>query len=680
MLPSLPNEALVDNKEKLAPVMAQLFPGVESEDLVARWQALLNFVSATRYSYEHGPLRQALVLKYSSPLHIEEGTGLAKNWISFRIELRDGIVYALCISGVVARVECVLDMVAIWLAARAYREDAFEGYQNELTKLLSAQGEFGDHQDVRVEVGANLPIHPRMNSRMICSIALAALNELRARYSLDSLAVLPQTLHDHFAYQISLDNVAATAFLAGLDPEARSLMQRRRQGKGMQLGELAFYNYLAHGDAMVRRNRRQAVTAFPLLLPVLVRPLPPADPYRREAQPYSGKSAALIAGAVDQGLPLFKAVAQTYSVTVEAVRWLVNRDLPPDWIIDCRRMGLLLRLVSWVAREKRPRDSQEWERMLQVGRALSEPLRLASSNGDNRGLFGTRYPEVLKGWFSDLTQGKYLADLPALPDSQLERDLADSKDFLEMLYLGLHAHCHAAATPGDEADDYLRFVLDWLCGRSLGQSLAVSHRRHAAILRMSEDPEPEPARPQAWPPVLLQPARIGQLMVSELVDSQSLILEGKLMQHCVGTYVEHCLQSDELLFSIRDASGMPLSTAQLRIASDRLAVSIVQHRGRGNGPASPDCADAANGLLELLNRPEQATLLRRRQLFQRRNRVRQKHVQQLKLKQQSASVRAAQRAALALLVPGAAIMADISMAQLYTLTGVPRHAPSIPIN
>lgn len=668
----------MDNKETPVPAMAQLFPGVACDDLVARWQALLNFVSIARYSYEHGPLRQALVLQYASPMHIEEGTRSAKDWISFRIELRDGIVYALSVSRVVARVEYMLDLVATWLAARPYREDAFEGYQNGLTKLLSAEGELGNRQDVRMEAGANLPMHPRINSRMICSIALAALNELRSRYGLDSLAVLPQSLHDHFAYQVSPHNVAATAFLAGLDPETRSLMQRRRQGKGMQLGELAFYNYLAHGDAVVRRNRRQAVTAFPLLLPILVSPSPPTDRYRHDPHPYSGKSAVLIARAVDQGLPLFKAVAQAYSVTVEAVRWLVNRDLPRDWIIDCRRMGLLLRLVSWVAREKRPRDSQEWERMLQVGRALSEPLRLASSHGDNPGLCGPRYTEVLRGWFSDLTKGKHLADLPPLPNSQLERDLADSKDFLEMLYLGLHAHCHAAATAGDEADDYLRFVLDWLRGRSLGQFLAVSRRWHASIVRMSEDPEPDPARPQAWPPVLLQPVRIGQLMVSELVDSQSLLQEGKSMLHCVGSYVEHCLQSDELLFSIRDESGVPLSTAQLRIASDRLAVSIVQHRGRSNGPASPDCADAANGLLELLNRPEQAALLRRRQLFQRRNRVRQKHVQLSKLRQQSASVRAAQRAALALLVPGAAIMSDISMAQLYALTGVPRHAPRMP--
>ena len=73
------------------------------------------------------------------------------------------------------------------------------------------------------------------------------------------------------------------------------------------------------------------------------------------------------------------------------------------------------------------------------------------------------------------------------------------------------------------------------------------------------------------------------------------------MSNCVETYAGKCWSGGTHIFSVRDAAGKSLSTAEVKLVRHRagggITVSVVQHEGaRGNQP-SRQCAEALKQLI-----------------------------------------------------------------------------------
>jgi len=80
--------------------------------------------------------------------------------------------------------------------------------------------------------------------------------------------------------------------------------------------------------------------------------------------------------------------------------------------------------------------------------------------------------------------------------------------------------------------------------------------------------------------------RIGGIEVVPLCTSQALVEEGREMQHCVGSYDQHCKAGQAAIYSFRYAGGGErIATAQYGLRSGRW--QKVQVKGRGNAQRDP---------------------------------------------------------------------------------------------
>jgi hypothetical protein len=651
--------------------MAELFPGMSCPQLLTRLQDLLGFVRIALHEFQDGPVRQVVMFVLANPQKWTSSAASAKIRMTLRVERRDGVVFALAISGVIFSIDRLLAIVGDWTEGRPYDEEAFELYQSELNRLLAEENTVGSRVRVVFEAGANLLVYPGIGTEMIEKVALATTNELFGRYGLANAEALPLCLRAHFVAHEPTRHFACKAFMEALDQEAIASTARCKKGKLTQLGDVAIYNYFASSNAVIRRNRLQAATAFPMLVPMLLNPVRAKgwnDVMRSQT---NKRTITRIAAAIDAGEPLFKTLADAFEVPVETIRWIVGKELPSGWMIDGQRMGWLFRMISWVAPEMRPANLHQFEQMMEAARAMSAPLQLVG--GEQRCvsvLHDPRLALTMRRWLSERLAVDYSRVATEPTENQLTRDVADSRDFVEMLYLDLHAHCDLLVTVGDEADALQRFVLDWARTCSLAQFLAMSRRWHESLLLRTGETIEDSSVPQSWPPVLAASVALGGRTIVELVDTASLVEEGRRLQHCVGTYSDLCMRRDGLLFSLRDAAGNPCSTLQLRISDERPTVAIVQHRGSGNAAASEDCRKAADQLLALLNCHEFETPLRARQLFQRRQHLEHRRAHRTGVRHQMLSCRNARSLALELVLGRPVPTAKVSLPWIYAIAGV----------
>ncbi len=116
-----------------------------------------------------------------------------------------------------------------------------------------------------------------------------------------------------------------------------------------------------------------------------------------------------------------------------------------------------------------------------------------------------------------------------------------------------------------------------------------SVRWHRAVWTEAGLPEEADPRRTSWPPLLPQPVVLGEGITALALDTaQALAIEGRCLQHCVGSYWQSCFRGESHIVSLRDASGQSLSTLELRIPnSDHRQCEIVQHRAARNRTPDP---------------------------------------------------------------------------------------------
>ena len=321
--------------------------------------------------------------------------------------------------------------------------------------------------------------------------------------------------------------------------------------------------------------------------------------------------------AIDNGAQLVPLLAKRYpGVAQSAVRYMVNK--PPaqvgeDWQA---RIPMLLRLLSVIAPEKRPRNEGDWSAFSNACVMISE-------------LFGRPITTPLSLVFLRSVAHKNFTGIPELTQG---------------------AEPHQIVSIIEEFTAAIAVALRWELGRRKTETSAGEHTRKAEVaiekyllthgpaslfrqavrwrdehnrIRAARIQAAETKRPtNAWAAVLASPMPFGDLRVVELESHAALEKESRQLDHCVHLYDDMCRSGLSRIYSVRDPNGRALSTAEIRPTSRQYGAvecRVHQHKGMHNGIPEARCIDAIQALVHLLGTEPHASRMTALYLTRERN-------------------------------------------------------------
>lgn len=610
------------------------FPNTTDPLLAKRLRQMLSCVRNDHQQYAQGPLRQSLIVAYLDPLAKPDRSRLWSGSRAFlRLQLANGLVYGLKLTGVVGPALQRLDQIAQWLLEKPFNVESFDMYAQHISEIVNVDKSVPDVCNVRLLLVAGLAPTPGISKIFVEKMCLAALNRLRSQYDYRQLNQLPGVLKQRFAEMFTATSTATLAYLAALDQDALSLVREFETKYHNRFDDLRAYNFLVEQNSMHCFNRVQAMRELPWLL----RPLANMDAMystqvEEPAMPpmISPPAAAIILDAIDGGKPLFNAVSLAFDVPRETVRWTHYRMLPNVAQFDVRRIHLLLLMLSWLPREKRPETDAEWKTMKKVVCALFVMFSACwdADQFPDLLLQDSRYTPVFRRWLRELTRPNLAAAKRRIENLRENgNDESDMRDFLGALCHGIRSFGTPLFPNIDGAtNSQVDQFLGWLGSQSLRQIAELSRRWHVALREQTRPVEPvcvSNSQPnEVWPAVLATPIYIGAYKIVELTSEKALTDEGWFMENCLASYVSRCVFSNRLIFSIRDTCDLRLSTVELALDEHLLSVSMQQHKGRKNAPAPEQCTGVVNHLLKTLNAAACRRALQARRDYQSSMRMR----------------------------------------------------------
>lgn len=369
------------------------------------------------------------------------------------------------------------------------------------------------------------------------------------------------------------------------------------------------YNTYHRCDDAVTRYRVQAAKVVPLLGYLLGEETHYAIRLRR---------------LVDDGAPLWPALADTVGVPEETARWLRGKtadDVSDAWL---GRIPELMMSLSHLFPEKRPKTRDEWTAYTDFALVLNQKQAQP---------YQARWLQDLGrlGWIA--ARDKFAA-MGAAPS-----DLLDVGDLLHEVVgaVGGELLPHVARRWRNDREDDPEWrrmkeavetlFLETSVLKQMRASLRwhelqlLPHEEEAVIEDENSSDEVKPRLDQ-WPAPLTHPFKIGSLTAHFLMTSALLRDEGHRMEHCVGSYSEHCLFNGSNIVSLRtNDDGRSVSTAELQLVDygKRMGFVLIQHKARRNGYPSTEAADALARLLLQLNTDEmQPRLLKMKEQLKER--------------------------------------------------------------
>lgn len=185
--------------------------------------------------------------------------------------------------------------------------------------------------------------------------------------------------------------------------------------------------------------------------------------------------------AVDLGEPLINTVAAVLEVPRETVRWLGRRALPPDWRMDMRRTGILLRLLSWLAPEQRPKTPADFTSLVDMGNALLAPFQRLSEHESYPDLRLSQYARIVRQWMGAHLRQGHLATAGQF--AEFQSAMADSRDFLAAACAALTDRADPLLDEAGKQAWSIELLLDRLCCFSVRRLLALSRAWHEEVER-----------------------------------------------------------------------------------------------------------------------------------------------------------------------------------------------------
>ena len=367
-------------------------------------------------------------------------------------------------------------------------------------------------------------------------------------------------------------------FVSNLD---KLVVETARNAEGW-LCRPSSYNYVrgtGRVDCVLRRNRMQAGTAFPFLLPLL-----PFDP-RLER----------IRLAIDAGKPpLIDILAWLFSVpkpVIRALRHQPGSSIGPQWALQPWALTISL---SDIPNNLRPQTPDAWSSFNTTVALISKISGRPIDTTANR------------LWLRAAALQGYRVDDAV--DDELERSAHDIDDFSGFLTDALNFQLRTTTGLSNRMA-IAAAVRSMISAHNPVRLVRIARRWREAYLREQEafSAERQLWLGACWPPVIGGVFEIDARRIACLTNPEELTTEGKAMSNCVATYAGPCLEGSSQIFSMRDISGRHCSTLETAVVKDTLQFRIVQHKGPKNSAPSATCRVAAGLLLKHLDRSREET-------------------------------------------------------------------------
>lgn len=593
-----------------------------------------------RIAYMEGPLRQALVLSYLEP-SVDEESPTARPTAILYLELRNGMVYGMSATGNTDRALENMERIGAGLTEQPWDAECLPVLEQQLDQLINAESLSDCPCTIRLFRHAPMVPDQVMAADIIGTSCRRVFDTIHAACgyagnSFDSDEILP-----YFESQYLPAAESITQFRSALEPSAMQMVNQMCSRYTRKAAQLQVYNFFASGNAIVRRNRMQAIEVLPWLAPLLSglnlrnwKMARIAEPAYADIREDMAEPLKQILDAVDTGKPLFDAVAAAFGIPRETVRWSRHRVLPDVDYFDCFQVDFLLIALSWMPAEKRPVTPMEW---LQFGEFVFDCIEtLARFNlvytpdcvGTSPGRYSLHlvrlqpFSAILSRWLHEsLGTGITSMAMRLKRNCQGHTGMQEATDFLLCLRMSFHHACPAVDYDEIVEDPFNDYMVAWFETINLRHLLNISKAWHRVIvspvdrngLPASETLErQDEGRLNCWPALLGKPFRYRDWEAVELTSSPDLIEEGNMLKHCIGGYTDHCLFGSTLIYSIREVSGLRLSTVALHVKHDPCQVTVIAHYARRNAQPDSDSEAAVDALVQALKQPAHAGRLQSR--------------------------------------------------------------------
>ncbi len=318
------------------------------------------------------------------------------------------------------------------------------------------------------------------------------------------------------------------------------------------------YSFLNTVGAERRRNRAQAMSAFPLLRPILM--LPQLDAVRT---------------AIDQGRPLIDVLAEHFGASKAMIRSLRGAT-PEDLGHLAGHVGTVVELLREIPANWWPREPVAWRQFANAANTIAAVSRHPITTATNR------------LWLRHCGQSNYR--LPERTPEHLTRLGQEIDEFMDILrralYWVLPDSIHASSnTPRRRPMEIMvELKVDLGLNRLTQLARRFGDAYRTAVTEFAE--EAELWNGVRWPAIGEGPREYGDILVHPLLNPAELKEEGARMQSCVAGYVERCMKGTSQIWSVRLRDGTRLSTLETRIrarSNGRMVLEIQQHKGMRNG-------------------------------------------------------------------------------------------------
>lgn len=329
-------------------------------------------------------------------------------------------------------------------------------------------------------------------------------------------------------------------------------------------------------DDTRRRNRHQALVAFPFLQVLVQRPA-----FKPVCQ------------AIDGGRPLVDALADHYGATRGLIRTLhgVNASNLGRWT---SQLGILLKLLRDLPSAWWPRDPDHWRRFIDTVDRIVRISRHPITTSTNQ------------LWLRRVLQSG--GSLPAVTPEDLVRLGRDIDEFLDTLRAAIFSQMAASGrrAPRGSGLASIQVLGHFKASLGLVRLSELVRRFGDAYLRAVTvfASQVDLWRGVRWPAIGDGPLTYGEVRLVPLLTPDDLRREGEQMRNCVANYVERCAKGASQFWSVRHVDGIPLSTLETHLISSppgRYSLTIAQHKGQGNGPVPPIAAAAAQAHIARLS-------------------------------------------------------------------------------
>ncbi len=336
-------------------------------------------------------------------------------------------------------------------------------------------------------------------------------------------------------------------FMQTLDQSATPLLDRHHGSW------LSAHNYFTADNELQRRYRRQADTAFPLVIQQMF--ACPKD-----------ESAVSIIRAIDEGVPLVEHMARLFNCPRKCVRHLVGLRFEDIGIQWTGRLKELLMILGSLDMNRLPKGEHEWNVFGKTVGLLSAMTRMPTTSLSSRMSLG----ELSK---LDWSRKIGSSDDFGRPVLAIERFAENIRQAIFATIWMNGKKCVTGAT-------IQQLVIETACSLGLPRLERLARKWLTEELRL--DTENIIQQTNGFPVILECPLEVGEMKVVQMTEHRKLVSEGVRMRNCIADYAGSCASGSAYIFSVRDKDGASCVSVEYRLersAAGLPELSLIQQEG-----------------------------------------------------------------------------------------------------